>query len=96
MADMTMLNTISNLGGQWPGPVVLALKSSVEKVPSLDSFGIVCCVCTVLGLAWVVVFQKMVHELQERPKEAWDFGASRTPFSRRPLRLLVASSLRRL
>jgi len=29
---MTMLNTISNLGGQWPGTVVLATKARIEKL----------------------------------------------------------------
>ena len=30
---LTMLNTLANLGAQWPGTVVLALKGAIEKRP---------------------------------------------------------------
>ena len=30
---MTMLNTLSNLGGQWPGTLVLATKAAIETLP---------------------------------------------------------------
>ena len=68
---MTMLNTISNLGGQWPGTVLLTLKSSIEKTPGLDSFSIVCCASVTFGLAWLGLLRGTVRELQERPLKEW-------------------------
>ena len=32
---MTMLNTLANLGGQWPGTLVLATKGAIEASGSL-------------------------------------------------------------
>jgi len=68
---MTMLNTFSNLGGQWPGTVVLALKGFIEKSPGLDSFTLCCGISAVLGGVWLLLMAPLVTNLQERPIKAW-------------------------
>ena len=68
---MTMLNTLANLGGQWSGIVVLALKGKIETNPALDSFGLVCGISVVLGVAWLALMQRHIYDLQDRPLASW-------------------------
>ena len=69
---MTMLNTISNLGGQWPGTFVLATKAKLEEhFPEANSFyGVTSC-ALVLGAAWLFFMQRRVLALQALPAKSW-------------------------
>ena len=69
---MTMLNTLSNLGGQWPGTVVLATKAAVEKLmPGGDSFTVVTVCSLGIGIAWLAMMSKRINEIQDKPKTSW-------------------------
>ena len=68
---MTMLNTLSNLGGQWPGTAVLASKAAIEAYPTLDAFVIVCVASAALGLGWLAFFSQRVRALQALPIKRW-------------------------
>ncbi|KAL1507345.1 hypothetical protein AB1Y20_008191 [Prymnesium parvum] len=68
---MTMLNTVANLGGQWPGTVVLAIKGELEKSPKIDAFSIICACSAVMGVVWVMLTQRTIHDIQNRPLLAW-------------------------
>lgn len=69
---LTMLNTLANLGAQWPGTVVLAIKGSIETSPSgLDGFLVVAAGSIVLGAAWVYLMRGHVMRLQAKPPSAW-------------------------
>jgi PAT family acetyl-CoA transporter-like MFS transporter 1 len=69
---MTMLNTMSNLGGQWPGTLVLATKGAIERLPGKPNgfFG-VCMGSLVLGVVWFLLMRRRVSELQAKPKQSW-------------------------
>ena len=69
---MTMLNTISNLGGQWPGTAIFATKGAIERVtdPQTGFYGV--CACSVaVGLAWFVIMQDRLLAIQALPAKRW-------------------------
>ena len=69
---MTMLNTLANLGSQWPGTVVLATKGAIEKLPGQpNGFYAVTSCSVVLGLLWLHYMQGRACALQARPREDW-------------------------
>ena len=68
---MTMLNTISNLGGQWPGTFVLASKGWLERQGAANGFYGVAACSLVLGVAWLLAMQKRVLALQALPAKSW-------------------------
>ena len=69
---MTMLNTIANLGGQWPAPAVLALKSSLEGLSTgYDSFTLVTIPALILGAGWITVFSGTALKLQGLKIKDW-------------------------
>jgi len=69
---MTMLNTISNLGGQWPGTFVFATKGAIERV-STEATGFygVCACSVVVGAAWLLLMGEQVREIQKLPAKSW-------------------------
>jgi len=69
---LTMLNTLANLGAQWPGTVVLTLKGAIERRPgSPDGFYAVALGSTLLGVAWLYVMRDHIFALQDRPASDW-------------------------
>jgi PAT family acetyl-CoA transporter-like MFS transporter 1 len=69
---MTMLNTMSNLGGQWPGTLVLATKGAIERLPGKpDGFFGVALSSLILGVGWYLLMRRRVSDLQAKPKESW-------------------------
>ena len=73
---MTMLNTLSNLGGQWPGTVILATKAAIEDWPTpVDSFMVVTSGSLLLGLAWLALMSGRIDQLQKRPLKDWHTSA---------------------
>ena len=69
---LTMLNTLANLGAQWPGTVVLALKGAIERTPGApDGFYVVALGSSLLGLVWLYVMRGRILALQERPASDW-------------------------
>ena len=68
---MTMLNTLSNLGGQWPGTVVLATKGMFESLGIASGFYAVGVCSLALGVAWLWLMQSRVEDLQRRPRDDW-------------------------
>jgi len=69
---LTMLNTLANLGAQWPGTVIFALKGAIERTPSApDGFYTVAVGSTLLGVAWILTMRRHIFALQERPASDW-------------------------
>ena len=69
---MTMLNTLANMGSQWPGTVVLATKGAIETLPGQpNGFYAVTSCSVLLGLLWLHFMQGRVRALQARPREDW-------------------------
>ena len=69
---MTMLNTLSNLGGQWPGTLVLATKGAIERLPgNPNGFYGVALGSLALGILWFLVMSQRVSDLQSKPKQSW-------------------------
>jgi PAT family acetyl-CoA transporter-like MFS transporter 1 len=69
---MTMLNTISNLGGQWPGTFIFATKGAIERVTDAQTgFYGVCAVSVVVGLVWFYLMQGRLHAIQSLPAKRW-------------------------
>ena len=65
-------NTISNLGGQWPGTAIFATKGAIERVtdPQTGFYGV--CACSVaVGLAWFVIMQDRLLAIQALPAKHW-------------------------
>ena len=67
---MTLLNTISNLGGKWTTTAAIWL---------LDfySFNVLLAVSTVLGVVWIVLGWHTTSALQSLPTKMWHFGTAR-------------------
>ena len=68
---MTMLNTISNLGGQWPPSAMLFLKGQLEEAGVQDSFYILTGVSLAVGAVWLLLFSELTLGLQRKPRESW-------------------------
>ena len=68
---MTMLNTISNLGGQWPGPAILSAKAALEAYPTVDAFAVVAVGGVALSLAWLAAFSGRAAALQSMAIKQW-------------------------
>ncbi|CDJ41239.1 acetyl-CoA transporter, putative [Eimeria tenella] len=82
---MTFLNTMANIGSQWPRAVSLWLMdpltrrdctgvnvSAGEKCPVvLDGYFVQVGAGVVLGLCWVAIFWPRVKRLQQEPLSSW-------------------------
>ena len=69
---MTMLNTLANLGGQWPGTFVLATKGAIEKLPGQPNGFYAVSACSIgLGVLWLHCMHGRARALQARPREDW-------------------------
>ena len=68
---MTMLNTLSNLGGQWPGPAILSAKAALEAYPTVDAFAVVAVGGVALSLAWLAAFSGRAAALQSMAIKQW-------------------------
>ena len=69
---MTMLNTISNLGGQWPGTFIFATKGAIERVTDAQTgFYGVCACSVVVGLVWFYLMQGRLLAIQALPAKRW-------------------------
>ena len=68
---MTMLNTLSNLGGQYPSTLVLTAKGAIEKLGVENGFYGVSLVSVLFGVAWLALMEKRVLALQALPREKW-------------------------
>lgn len=68
---MTLLNTVCNLGGNWPATLALWAVDPLSKMGLGDGFYLESFICFVLGLAWVhFIFPRLKH-LQTLPTSAW-------------------------
>ena len=68
---MTMLNTISNLGGQWPGPAILSAKAALEAYPTVDAFAVVAVGGVARSLAWLAAVSGRAAALQSMAIKQW-------------------------
>ena len=76
---LTMLNTISNLGAQWPGTVILAAKGAIEQrvvydgyyVSFRDGFYPVACTSLLIGATWLAIMGRRIVALQHREPSEW-------------------------
>ena len=68
---MTMLNTISNLGGQWPGTFIFATKGAIEQVTEANGFYGVCACSVLVGAAWLFLMGGQVRAMQMLPAKSW-------------------------
>eukprot|EP00958_Prasinococcus_capsulatus_P011599 scaffold1146_cov399-Prasinococcus_capsulatus_cf.AAC.88 len=67
---MTLLNTISNLGGKW---------TTTVAIWALDfySFDSLLAVSTVLGAIWLILGWRTTSSLQATPIKQWHYGSAR-------------------
>lgn len=83
---MTLLNTLTNLGGNWPATTALwaveklDIKSCSESTePSIpetctvifDGYYVESIICFILGCLWLMWGKSKVLKLQKRPPSAW-------------------------
>ena len=68
---LTMLNTLANLGAQWPGTIALAAKGSIDKAGGADGFYVVASGSLVVGAVWLALMHRRIAALQDRPAESW-------------------------
>lgn len=80
---MTLLNTICNLGGNWPTSLVLWMvdvltskkcsmnDGSEECVTIIDGYYVECIICLVYGLMWLNWGRPRIRALQAMPMSAW-------------------------
>jgi len=72
---LTMLNTLANIGSQWPNTVVLAIKGAIERAPGApDGFYTVAGCSMLLGAVWLGFMQSRILALQQRPSSSWLAG----------------------
>lgn len=80
---MTLLNTLTNLGGNWPATLALwAVESldikscttqddKVECTTTLDGYYVETCICIALGFLWLRWGRNKINRLQSLPLSAW-------------------------
>ncbi len=69
---LTMLNTLANLGAQWPGTVALAAMGAIERTPGApDAFVVVASASLLVGAIWLAVMRPRILALQEREPSSW-------------------------
>ena len=72
---MTMLNTLSNLGGQLASQVALRsidhIGSFIPSSDAVDGFVIVAGISLPIGLAWLVFAGKYAKRLEAAPASEW-------------------------
>ncbi|OEH78053.1 putative acetyl-CoA transporter [Cyclospora cayetanensis] len=91
---MTFLNTMSNIGSQWPRAVSLWLMDSLSIKDCtgidlslagatcpvvLDGYFVQVAACVILGLCWTAVFWPRVRRLQDIPLRCWRVTLSPPP-----------------
>lgn len=78
---MTLLNTISNFGGNWPGTVALWMVEPLTMktcqadgkscITHIDGYYVESIVCFIIGFLWLGWKSKTVRELQSLRKDEW-------------------------
>jgi len=79
---MTLLNTISNLGGNWPSTLALWFVEDLDwtppswlcappSCPVIDGYYVESVVCVLLGFLWLKLNRSRVQRLQNLDLEAW-------------------------
>ena len=79
---MTLLNTISNLGGNWPSTLALWFVEDLDwtppswlcappSCPVIDGYYVESVVCVLLGFLWLRLNRSRVQRLQNLDLEAW-------------------------
>ncbi|KAJ1454219.1 acetyl-coenzyme A transporter 1-domain-containing protein [Pelagophyceae sp. CCMP2097] len=68
--DLTLLNTVSNLGALWPPSVALYLLD-VVKFGSFDALTVELAMSTILGLCWFAAASPLLLRLQDIPLDQW-------------------------
>ncbi|KOB72599.1 Acetyl-coenzyme A transporter 1 [Operophtera brumata] len=81
---MTLLNTVSNLGTNWPNTLALwAIDNLTYKTGSLPELGDNTCsytleaktaVCIVVGFLWLQWGRPTINRLQRLPPSAWQIA----------------------
>lgn len=84
---MTLLNTISNLGGTWPGSLSLKLVGFIETctndtsngdpcVKAMDGYYPVAFLCALLGIGWYLTLGPKFLALKEHKSQSWHSTSS--------------------
>ncbi|OXA62750.1 Acetyl-coenzyme A transporter 1 [Folsomia candida] len=78
---MTLLNTLSNLGGNWPGTLALwmACSSTLKSkcIAEVDGYYIESVICVIIGLIWVYTWGKpTINKLQSKSDRQWKVQSS--------------------
>jgi PAT family acetyl-CoA transporter-like MFS transporter 1 len=69
---LTMLNTLANLGSQWPATVVLAVAGSIERSPGApNAFYVVASCSLLIGAVWLGLMAPRILALQRQPLSVW-------------------------
>lgn len=68
---MTLLNTVCNLGGNWPATLALWAVDPLSSIGFGDGFYIESILCIVIGLVWMKIIFPKLHHLQSLKPEDW-------------------------
>lgn len=68
---MTLLNTVSNLGGNWPATLALWAVEPLSGVGLGDGFYVESLFCAAVGLLWFGIAQPKLRALQAINPKAW-------------------------
>jgi len=77
---MTLLNTIANLGGNWPSTLSLWFVEDLDWTPpswlcsscsTIDGYYVESLICMLLGFLWLKLNRRRVQRLQNLDLEAW-------------------------
>jgi len=68
---MTLLNTVCNLGGNWPATLALWAVDPLSSIGFGDGFYIESILCIVIGLLWMKIIFPKLHHLQSLKPEDW-------------------------
>ena len=79
---MTVLNTVSNIGGNIAGQVSYRLAEATTVPNQLDGFYAVVVIATVYGFAWLRYFGPKVSALEKRNPTSWKVSSIKNPSSK--------------
>jgi len=68
---MTLLNTVSNLGGNWPATIALWGIEPLSNLGLGDGFYIESALCAIIGIAWFTIARPRLIKLQSLDPKNW-------------------------
>lgn len=73
---MTLLNTVTNLGGNWPATLSLWMVEHLDiknnGITTIDGYYVETLICVLIGFVWLTVYgRSRISKLQSLPASAW-------------------------